>query len=97
EDFYRWSKLDEFAEVKEGGEIGNAASLLHVVCDDRDRVLRFSVPGSVPQFLPWQSDPVPSRVRPSTPPRVPRPGRARCINAAAGRRTIRMRCCSAGP
>src|SRR6516162_1913525 len=40
EDFYCWSELDQFAEVKESGEIGNAAGLLHIVSDDHDCVLR---------------------------------------------------------
>jgi hypothetical protein len=33
-------KLDQFAEIKERSEIGNAAGLLHVVSDDHDCVLR---------------------------------------------------------
>src|SRR5262245_40579473 len=48
EDFYRWSELDEFAEIKKCGEIGNAAGLLHVVSDDHNCVLRFQC---LDQFL----------------------------------------------
>src|SRR5678815_3502466 len=51
EDFYRWSKLDEFAEIKERGEIGNASGLLHVVSDNHDCVLRLE---RLDQFLDFR-------------------------------------------
>src|SRR5215470_19306874 len=48
EDFHRWPELDEFAQVKERREIGNAARLLHVVSHNHNRVLHFK---SLDQFL----------------------------------------------
>jgi hypothetical protein len=30
-DFHRWSEFDEFAEVKEGGEIGHVFSLSYII------------------------------------------------------------------
>src|SRR4249919_2192544 len=50
--FRRRANLDEPAHVKEGGKIGDASRLLHVVCNDDDRVLRFQ---SLDQFLDFCS------------------------------------------
>src|SRR6266481_2808170 len=51
EDFHGWSELDEFAEIKERGEVGNATGLLHVVRDDYDCVLRLE---RLDQFLDFR-------------------------------------------
>jgi hypothetical protein len=40
EDFYRGAEFDQFAEIKERSEIGNASGLLHVVSDNHNCVLR---------------------------------------------------------
>ena len=38
-----WAVFDEFALVEEGGEVGGAGGLLHVVGDDGDGVVLFEV------------------------------------------------------
>src|SRR5438270_1738056 len=50
EDFGGGVDFDEAAEIKEGGTIGAAAGLLHVVSDDDDGVLLFQLPDQLFDF-----------------------------------------------
>ena len=84
-------ELDQLAEIEEAGVIGAAAGLLHVVRDDDDRVVLSSAGGSALRLSRSRSDRARNRVRPSGRSPVRPPGRARCKDVAAGRRTVRSR------
>ncbi len=80
-------ELDQLAEIHEGGLVGDARGLLHVVGDDGDGVVLPPVPGSVPR--PWRSksDRAPSTARRTGSLRAAPRRCGRCRGAAAGRRT----------